>query len=197
MWREALLQRFGGGGFAGITMGRWLRVLRDNHFAVDRPYWGKAAMITLASIPNTLLGAWENLWYRRRVRNTKIDPPLFILGIWRSGTTHLHNLLAQDGRWPRGGDALLLKDIHDGRASTIASTPPKSRPVAWRHVLKPCRFGLNLKTLSTHNLGSTGSLSSARTPKTHSWTLRSGSLRTNLSSPSMPRANSPSARDHL
>jgi hypothetical protein len=27
---------------------------------------------------------------------TKLDPPLFILGIWRSGTTHLHNLLAQD-----------------------------------------------------------------------------------------------------
>jgi omega-hydroxy-beta-dihydromenaquinone-9 sulfotransferase len=99
MWRDALLQRFGGGGFAGITVGRWLRVLRDNHFAVDRPYWLKAAMITLASIPNTLLGAWEDLWYRRTVRDTKIDPPLFILGIWRSGTTHLHNLLAQDDRF--------------------------------------------------------------------------------------------------
>jgi hypothetical protein len=98
MWREALLQRFGGGGFAGITLSRWLRVLRDNHFAVDRPYWAKAAMITLASIPNSLLGGWENLWYRRKVMNTKIDPPLFILGIWRSGTTHLHNLLAQDDR---------------------------------------------------------------------------------------------------
>ena len=26
------------------------------------------------------------------------EPPLFILGIWRSGTTHLHNLLARDAR---------------------------------------------------------------------------------------------------
>jgi hypothetical protein len=97
-WREALLIRFGGGGFAGITLGRWLRVLGDNRFAVDRPYWGKAAIITLASIPNTLLGGWESLRYSQKVRNTKIDPPLFILGIWRSGTTHLHNLLAQDDR---------------------------------------------------------------------------------------------------
>ena len=98
MWRESLLERFGGGGFAGITLSRWLRVLRDNHFAVDRPYWVKAAMITFTSITNTLLGGWENLWYRRKIMDTKFDPPLFILGIWRSGTTHLHNLLAQDDR---------------------------------------------------------------------------------------------------
>ncbi len=44
-----------------------------------------------------------------------------------------------------------------------------------------------------YNLGSTGSHSRARTPKTHSWTRRSGSPRTNRSSPSMPRANSPRA----
>ena len=40
-WREALLLRFGGGGFAGITLGPWLRVLRDNRFAVDWPYLGE------------------------------------------------------------------------------------------------------------------------------------------------------------
>jgi hypothetical protein len=28
-----------------------------------------------------------------------VAPPLFILGVWRSGTTHLHNLLAQDDRF--------------------------------------------------------------------------------------------------
>ncbi len=97
-WREAFLTRFGAGALAGITLGRWLRVLRENHFAVDRPYWGRAAVITFASIPNTLLGWWENRLYGRQVRDTRVDPPLFILGIWRSGTTHLHNLLAQDDR---------------------------------------------------------------------------------------------------
>ncbi len=48
-----------------------------------------------------------------------------------------------------------------------------------------------------YNLGSTGSLSRARTPKTHSWTRRNGSPRTNRSSPSMPSANSPRASDRL
>ena len=98
-WREAFLVRFGAGAFTGITLGRWLRVLRDNHFAVDRPYWGRAALITLASIPNMLLAAWENWLYGRKIRSTRVAPPLFILGIWRSGTTYLHNLLAQDNRF--------------------------------------------------------------------------------------------------
>jgi hypothetical protein len=98
-WREVFLVRFGAGAFTGITLGRWLRVLRDNNFAVDRPYWGRAALITLASIPNTLLAAWENWLYGRKVRNAKVTPPLFILGTWRSGTTHLHNLLSQDDRF--------------------------------------------------------------------------------------------------
>ncbi len=98
-WREAFLVRFGAGAFTGITLGRWLRVLRDNRFAVDRPYWGRAALITLASIPNTMLAAWENWFYGRMIRDTSVTAPLFILGIWRSGTTHLHNLLTQDDRF--------------------------------------------------------------------------------------------------
>ena len=98
-WREAFAVRFGPGAFPGITLGRWLQVLWDNGFAVHWPYWGRAAAITLASLPNTLLAAWEKVLYDRKVRNTKVVPPLFILGIWRSGTTHLHNLLTQDDRF--------------------------------------------------------------------------------------------------
>ena len=64
-WREAFLNRFGVGAFSGITLGRWLRVLRENRFAVDRPYWGRAALITLASIPNTLLAACEHALHGR------------------------------------------------------------------------------------------------------------------------------------
>jgi hypothetical protein len=98
-WREAFLNRLGVGAFGGITLGRWLRVLRENDFAVDRPYWGWAALITLTSIPNTLLAACEGALYGRKVRNVRAAPPLFILGIWRSGTTHLHNLFARDDRF--------------------------------------------------------------------------------------------------
>src|SRR5437660_12846142 len=40
-----------------------------------------------------------------------------------------------------------------------------------------------------YNLGSTGSLSIARTPKTHSWTRRSGSLRSPGPGQALPPAN--------
>jgi hypothetical protein len=98
-WREAFLTHVGGGTFSGITLGRWLRVLRENHFAVDPPYWGRALAITLSSIPNSFHAWREERLFGERVRDTTVQPPLFILGIWRSGTTHLHNLLAQDQRF--------------------------------------------------------------------------------------------------
>jgi hypothetical protein len=98
-WREAFLSRFGAGGFAGVTLSRWIAVLHEIRLDVDLPYWARGAAITAASIPNTLFSWMERLIYDRRVRRTKVEPPLFILGIWRSGTTHLHNLLAQDRRF--------------------------------------------------------------------------------------------------
>jgi hypothetical protein len=98
-WREALVARFGAGFLTGITLGPWLRVLRENRFVVDPPYWGRAASVTLWSLSNTPLAACERWLYGRKVSATKVDPPLFILGIWRSGTTHLHNLLARDDRF--------------------------------------------------------------------------------------------------
>src|SRR5205814_738115 len=98
-WRERFIVRFGAGNLAGITLGRWLRVLRENHFNIDKPYWGRAAAITLGSLLNSPIAWLENRVYGRRVMNAQVNPPLFILGIWRSGTTLLHNLLAQDSRF--------------------------------------------------------------------------------------------------
>jgi hypothetical protein len=98
-WREAFLTRFGVAGFAGITLGRWLRVLRETEFSIDPPYWGRAAVITATSMLNSVVASWENLLYARRIKEAKVEPPLVILGIWRSGTTHLHNLFARDDRF--------------------------------------------------------------------------------------------------
>ena len=98
-WREALLTTIGPGAFSGITLGDWLRLLRQNHFSIDWPYWGRAVAITSGSLSNSVLRWWENLRFGGRIRAAKVEPPLFILGIWRSGTTHLHNLLAKDHRF--------------------------------------------------------------------------------------------------
>jgi hypothetical protein len=41
----------------------------------------------------------EEVSYDENVRDVSVEPPLFILGIWRSGTTHLQNLFALDPRF--------------------------------------------------------------------------------------------------
>jgi hypothetical protein len=82
---------------AGITAGAWWRLLRENRFRVDPVYWHRAAFITATSLMNSCFRAREERLFGTAIGQTKIThPPLFILGHWRSGTTHLHYLLAQD-----------------------------------------------------------------------------------------------------
>jgi hypothetical protein len=98
-WRDAFGLHFGPGAFTGVSLGDWLQVLRDNRFSVDSPYWGRAAVITFGSFSNMVMRWVERLRFDRRIRKAQFSPPLFVLGIWRSGTTHLHNLLARDDRF--------------------------------------------------------------------------------------------------
>jgi len=127
------LTHFGPGVLSGITLGRWLKVLRENRFAVDLPYWGRAATITSGSIQNSLCAWIETQRYGERIRNTKVLAPLFILGIWRSGTTHLHNLFAQDDRYAFANNYqvcfprtfLTMEKLH---AKFVGRFMPVSRP---------------------------------------------------------------------
>jgi omega-hydroxy-beta-dihydromenaquinone-9 sulfotransferase len=98
-WRTAFIEQLGPGGFSGTTFGDWLRVLRNNRFAIDAKFWPRAALISGNSIVNSLVRYWERIRYGDAIAITPVHPPLFILGIWRSGTTHLHNLLAKDDRF--------------------------------------------------------------------------------------------------
>ncbi len=97
-WRELFATHIGPGALCGITLGDWLRLLGENRFAVDPPYWMRAAMVTGASLQNSLFRRWEEWRYDAAIRAMQPEPPLLVLGIWRSGTTHLHNLLARDRR---------------------------------------------------------------------------------------------------
>ena len=82
---------------SGITAGDWWRLLRDNRFGVDPVYWHRGAVVSLLSLFNSFHRRRESRLYDEKIAATPITrAPLFILGHWRSGTTHLHNLLAQD-----------------------------------------------------------------------------------------------------
>lgn len=79
-----------------MTLGQMRSALRLR----PRLGWSHAHKIALLpglGIYNSLMRAVERALYGRRVRDfTLAHAPLFIIGHWRSGTTLLHNLLAQD-----------------------------------------------------------------------------------------------------
>jgi len=116
-----------------ITTGNWWRLLRENRFAVDPAYWHRAAFITVQSAFNYLEALMEERRWGAAVDATKVEhPPLFILGHWRSGTTHLHNLLACDPQfaYPGVAEAFFphsLLTMADARQRWWARRPTKTR----------------------------------------------------------------------
>ncbi len=81
----------------GIELRLWFRLLAGARFRVSARYLHRVAWITGWSVGATAVGAVERRRYDRRIASTPSDPPpIFILGHWRSGTTHLHNLLGRD-----------------------------------------------------------------------------------------------------
>jgi uncharacterized protein (DUF3820 family) len=98
-WRTKLLKTFWPGMLRGVSGGDWARLLWDNGFRVPPAYWARAAVTTLSSLTNTPLKWLERLVHGRRLASVDVPPPLFVLGHWRSGTTHLQNLLAVDHRF--------------------------------------------------------------------------------------------------
>lgn len=97
--KNTLVQWLTPGLLSGATVSTWARLLAENRFAVDPPYWPRALAITLSSVQTSMLRRVEEWRYGKRFRECEVQPPIFVLGFWRSGTTHLHNLLAVDERF--------------------------------------------------------------------------------------------------
>jgi hypothetical protein len=82
----------------GIELQDLVPLLQKNNWRIDPAYWHRIAFVGGLSVPTTVLGRLEDMRFGRRLASMEIEPePLFVLGHWRSGTTHLHNLL---GRLP-------------------------------------------------------------------------------------------------
>ena len=58
---------------------------------------GRAAAVFAGGFAGSPLRMFEMLRHRHELRSVEFDePPVFIIGHWRSGTTHLHNLMSHD-----------------------------------------------------------------------------------------------------
>ncbi len=83
-----------------MRLGDWIRLLVENRFQVHPARWAMVVLISMITPFNTVMSRVQRLIYGRRIDATELaDPPLFIIGHWRSGTTFLHELLVHDDRF--------------------------------------------------------------------------------------------------
>lgn len=80
----------------GISLFAWMNLLWKNRFSIDFQYWPKALFITATVLLNVPFQVWESVRYSRKIKNTKVNAPIFILGHPRSGTTFLQYILSKD-----------------------------------------------------------------------------------------------------
>jgi omega-hydroxy-beta-dihydromenaquinone-9 sulfotransferase len=83
----------------GMDFFTFAKLLVRNRFAVAPVRLSMVASVTATSLLNSFSRVFDWFLFRHAIRRTKLqEPPLFVLGHWRSGTTLLHELLMLDPR---------------------------------------------------------------------------------------------------
>jgi omega-hydroxy-beta-dihydromenaquinone-9 sulfotransferase len=81
----------------GMTLRNVLEVMARHEFQIDASCLGRLAHLLALGVFNSIYGGCETFFNAQEINEVQIEhPPLFVLGHWRSGTTHLHNLLSHD-----------------------------------------------------------------------------------------------------
>ena len=82
---------------AGASTSNIWRLLFQNKFRVHPKYWLRLLYVKLLSGITAPLRLVERLRFNRKIKKSQLHKdPIFIIGHWRSGTTYLHYLMAQD-----------------------------------------------------------------------------------------------------
>ena len=84
----------------GIAPGKFIKLLVANGFRHNFITFVRIFYILSSSLSVGILAAIESALYGRKLADTKIQTdPVFIIGHWRSGTTFLHYMMAEDKRF--------------------------------------------------------------------------------------------------
>ncbi len=107
----------------GVSLSKWINVLKDNDWNVSPEYLHRAAWITGWSAATSVMTRYEDAKFSRALASMELDPePLFVLGHWRSGTTHMHNLL---GRAPNHTYSTVYQCVFPGSFLSTDPTIPR------------------------------------------------------------------------
>ena len=84
----------------GMSLSPWLKLVAENRFRFHPARVVMGLIVTNFAASNSALKLLQQAMFGRAIRRTEIEqPPVFILGHWRSGTTYLHELLSHDKRF--------------------------------------------------------------------------------------------------
>jgi len=85
---------------AGADFSVWMKLLGENKFNVSLKKIPHVFFITFIIILFSPLAIMEKIFSWRKIRKVKLkEPPIFILGHWRQGTTLLHDLFNCNPDW--------------------------------------------------------------------------------------------------
>ena len=81
---------------SGLTLPDWIRLLRDNSARVEPRYIPRTVVATMGAALTSLLSCVEPRPIMTNAQQETWNRTIFILGLARSGTTYLQNLLAMN-----------------------------------------------------------------------------------------------------
>lgn len=93
-----------------MRVGDYYRLLRENRFQVHPLRYPMMAMVAGCSVINSAFSGVQRWTHGHRIKTVQLDdPPIFIIGHWRSGTTLMHELMSMDQRlaFPTNFDAFV------------------------------------------------------------------------------------------
>lgn len=96
--------------WTGLMPWDYWSYLAENRFAIHPGRYPMTVLVAMWTLLNTGFAGIQNLGWRTRIEKTELsDPPIFIVGHWRSGTTLLHELMSLDKRlaFPSNFDAFV------------------------------------------------------------------------------------------
>lgn len=110
-------------------------LLRTNRFQIHPLKYPMTAMVGCCGVVNSALAAVQRIRFEKRIEAVELkQPPIFIIGHWRSGTTLLHELMAMDSRFafPSNFDAFIPHHFLVSRAlfyPIVRMLMPARRPM--------------------------------------------------------------------
>lgn len=133
---------------------RWVVLLWQARFRVGLKYIPRLVVTLIASVIGTIVALPERLLCPLLMRRDPPDP-VFIVGMLRSGTTHLHNLLSLDPQFrsPRNYEVFNPHGFLSGWITTALLTPALS----WRRPMDSMQMSVTSSQEEEFALAAMGS----------------------------------------